>query len=260
LPYPGFYFHKEFMFMTKKVAVITGASSGIGAETVRALVEADFRVFMGARRMSRLNILAEKYGAIPLPLDVTQTYSVQQFVNELPGSVQVLINNAGGALGLEPIASMDENQWLDMYQSNVLGLARMSKALYPRLLADSSHVSHVVNIGSVAGFETYVGGAGYTACKHAVRAISETMRLEWLGKPIRVTEINPGFVETEFSLTRFGGDAARANSVYAGMEPLSAADIADAITWAVTRPAHVNIDSMVIRPLDQARVDKIFRR
>ena len=246
--------------MTKRVAVITGASSGIGAETVRALVEADFRVFMGARRMSRLNVLAEKYGAIPLPLDVTQTISVQQFANELPDSVQVLINNAGGALGLEPIASMDENQWLNMYQSNVLGLARMSKALYPRLLADSSQVSHVVNIGSVAGFETYVGGAGYTACKHAVRAISETMRLEWLGKPIRVTEIDPGFVETEFSLTRFGGDAARANSVYAGMEPLSAADIADAISWAVTRPAHVNIDSMVIRPLDQARVDKVFRR
>lgn len=145
--------------MTKKVAVITGASSGIGAETVRALVEADFRVFMGARRMSRLNVLAEKYGAIPLPLDVTQTYSVQQFVNELPDSVQVLINNAGGALGLEPIASMDENQWLNMYQSNVLGLARMSKALYPRLLADSSQVSHVVNIGSVAGFETYGGPA-----------------------------------------------------------------------------------------------------
>jgi NADP-dependent 3-hydroxy acid dehydrogenase YdfG len=245
--------------MNKKVAVITGASSGIGAETVRTLVEAGFKVFIGARRMNRLKLLAEKYGAIPLHLDVTENLSVQHFVSELPDSVQVLINNAGGALGLDPISSMDENQWLNMYQSNVLGLARMSKALYPRLLADSSQVSHVLNIGSVAGFETYVGGAGYTACKHAVRAISETMRLEWLGKPIRVSEIDPGFVETEFSLTRFGGDAARANGVYAGMEPLSAADIADAITWVVTRPAHVNIDNIIIRPLDQARVDKIFR-
>jgi NADP-dependent 3-hydroxy acid dehydrogenase YdfG len=246
--------------MNKKVAVVTGASSGIGAETVHALVEAGFSVFMGARRMNRLNVLAQKYGAIPLPLDVTKSDSVAQFVNELPDSVQVLINNAGGALGLEPISNMDENHWLDMYQSNVLGLTRMSKALYPRLLADDTQVSHVVNIGSIAAFETYVGGAGYTACKHAVRAISETMRLEWHGKPIRVTEIDPGFVETEFSLTRYGGDVARANNVYAGMVPLAATDIAEAITWVVTRPDHVNIDNMVIRPLDQARVDKIYRK
>jgi Short-chain alcohol dehydrogenase of unknown specificity len=243
-----------------KVAVVTGASSGIGAETVRLLCEAGYTVYMGARRMSRLKTLAEQYGAIALPLDVTQSHSVQHFVSELPESVQVLVNNAGGALGLEPIASLNETQWLDMYQSNVLGLARMSKALYPRLLTKPEHVSHVVNIGSVAGFETYTGGAGYTACKHAVRAISETMRLEWLGKPIRVTEIDPGFVETEFSLVRFGGDAARAGSVYEGMEPLTALDIAEAIVWSVSRPSHVNIDMMVVRPLDQARIDKVYRR
>lgn len=248
------------MFTNQKNAVITGASSGIGAETIRALVEAGFRVFIGARRLDRLNKLAEKYGATALHLDVTQKNSVQHFVDELPNNVHVLVNNAGGALGLEPIVNMNESDWLTMYQSNVLGLVRMSQALYPRLLADSHQVAHVVNIGSVAGFETYVGGAGYTACKHAVRAISETMRLEWLGKPIRITEIDPGFVETEFSLTRFGGDAVRASSVYDGMKPLEAADIADAIAWAVTRPAHVNIDNMVIRPLDQARIDKISRK
>ena len=244
----------------KQVAVVTGASSGIGAETVRLLSERDFKVYMGARRMDRLQALADETGAIPMALDVSHSESVQRFVQELPDNVQVLVNNAGGALGLEPIANLDEAHWLEMYQSNVLGLARMSKALYPRLLTRPSPVSHVINIGSVAGFETYPGGAGYTACKHAVRAISETMRLEWLGKPIRVTEIDPGFVETEFSLTRFDGDQARASSVYAGMEPLTASDIAETILWSIERPPHVNIDCMIVRPLDQARIDKIHRQ
>ncbi|MEY2342664.1 SDR family NAD(P)-dependent oxidoreductase [Acidithiobacillus sp. IBUN Pt1247-S3] len=244
----------------KPVAVVTGASSGIGAETVRLLSERGFQVFMGARRIERLQALAQKYGGIPIALDVSSTESVRQFTQELPDSVQVLVNNAGGALGLEPIVNFDENQWVEMYQSNVLGLARMSKALYPRLLTRPNPVSHVFNIGSVASFEVYPGGAGYTACKHAVRAISETMRLEWLGKPIRVTEIDPGFVETEFSLVRFGGDIARASSVYAGMEPLTATDIAETILWSIERPPHVNIDCMVVRPLDQARIDKIHRQ
>lgn len=243
----------------RPIAVVTGASSGIGAETVRLLCKEGFQVFMGARRIERLQVLAQECGAIPISLDVSSNESVQQFTRELPDSVQVLVNNAGGALGLEQIANFDEHQWLEMYQSNVLGLARMTKALYPRLLARPHPVSHVVNIGSVAGFETYPGGAGYTACKHAVRAISETMRLEWLGKPIRISEIDPGFVETEFSVVRFGGDVARASSVYAGMEPLTATDIAETILWSITRPPRVNIDFMVVRPLDQARIDKIHR-
>ncbi|WP_308389434.1 SDR family NAD(P)-dependent oxidoreductase [Acidithiobacillus sp. AMEEHan] len=243
----------------KPVAVVTGASSGIGAETVRLLCENGYLVFMGARRLDRLQALAEKYSAIPIVLDVSSAESVHRFTEELPDSVQVLVNNAGGALGLEQVAEFDEAHWLEMYQSNVLGLARMTKALYPRLLSRPNPVSHVFNIGSVASFETYPGGAGYTACKHAVRAISETMRLEWLGKPIRVTEIDPGFVETEFSLVRFGGDVARASSVYAGMVPLTATDIAETILWSISRPPHVNIDVMVVRPLDQARIDKIHR-
>jgi NADP-dependent 3-hydroxy acid dehydrogenase YdfG len=145
-----------------------------------------------------------------------------------------------------------------MFQSNVLGLARMTRELHGRLLASGD--GHVVNIGSIAGFETYPGGAGYTAAKHAVRAITQTLRLEWLGQPLRVTEIDPGLVETEFSLVRFAGDAERASKIYADTRPLSAEDIADAVVWATTRPAHVNVDQIVIRPTDQARADKVFRR
>lgn len=240
----------------QKTAVITGASSGIGAAVARQLTRQGFRVYMGARRFERLQELADETGAIPVRLDVTSAASVADFAAAVP-ALNVLVNNAGGALGLETIAGMDEEKWLDMYQSNVLGLARMSRALLPRLR--ESGAGHVVNVGSVAGLETYVGGAGYTACKHAVRAISETMRLEWLGEPLRVTEVDPGLVETEFSLVRFGGDAARAAKVYEGMRPLTADDVADAIVWAVTRPAHVNIDQIVLKPTAQARVDKVHR-
>ncbi|MEW6612199.1 MAG: SDR family NAD(P)-dependent oxidoreductase [Pseudomonadota bacterium] len=242
--------------MTRKTAVVTGASSGIGAAVARQLADAGFQVFIGARRRERLRALADEIGAVALPLDVSDAASVAAFAARVP-ALNVLVNNAGGALGLEPLAELDEAKWLAMYQSNVLGLARMSKALLPQLRA--SGAGHVVNIGSVAGLETYVGGAGYTACKHAVRAISETMRLEWLGEPIRVTEVDPGLVETEFSLVRFAGDAGRAAAVYAGLQPLTADDVADAIVWAATRPAHVNIDQIVLKPTAQARVDKIHR-
>ncbi|HUX18483.1 MAG TPA: SDR family NAD(P)-dependent oxidoreductase, partial [Acidithiobacillus sp.] len=197
---------------------------------------------------------------VAIPLDVTDAASIATFAARLPAGVDVLVNNAGGALGLESLADLNESHWQEMWQSNVLGLARMSKALYPHLLKASSGVGHVVNIGSVAAHETYAGGGGYTACKHAVKAITETMRVEWLGQPLRVTEIDPGLVETEFSLVRFDGDAERAASVYAGMEPLLATDIADAILWAVTRPAHVNIDEIIIKPRDQARVGLVYRR
>ena len=240
-----------------RTAVVTGASSGIGAACARSLAAAGFDVALGARRTERLSTVAADTGGKALALDVTDPASVEAFAAQLPQQVHVLVNNAGGALGLEPLAEFDETQWLAMYQTNVLGLARMTRALYPRLLA--SGAGHVINIGSIAGFETYAGGAGYTAAKHAVRAISQTMRLEWLGKPLRVTEVNPGLVETEFSLVRFGGDAQRAAGVYAGMRPLHADDVADAVVWAATRAPHVNIDEIVIRPTDQARADKVFR-
>ena len=243
---------------THRVAVVTGASSGIGEATARALAAAGYTVYLGARRLDRLRAIAADIGGHALALDVADAASVQAFATALPAHVHVLVNNAGGALGLAPVAEFDEAQWLAMFQSNVLGLARMTRALHGRLLASGD--GHVVNIGSIAGFETYSGGAGYTAAKHAVRAISETLRLEWLGQPMRVTEIDPGLVETEFSLVRFAGDAERASKVYADTRPLTAGDIADAVVWATTRPAHVNVDQIVIRPTDQARADKVFRR
>ncbi|WP_414041673.1 SDR family NAD(P)-dependent oxidoreductase [Acidithiobacillus sp. M4-SHS-6] len=247
------------MSASKSCAVVTGASSGIGAETARQLARQGYQVYVGARRLERLQALAAEIQGVALALDVTDTESVRLFVEQLPGAVDVLVNNAGGALGLEPIADMEESHWKRMWDSNVLGLARMSKALYPRLLKAASGTGHLVNIGSIAAHETYAGGGGYTACKHAVKAITETLRVEWLGQPIRISEIDPGLVETEFSLVRFGGDAERAASVYAGMEPLVAADIAEAIGWVVSRPAHVNIDEIIIKPRDQARVGLVHR-
>ena len=248
------------MTAQQRCAVVTGASSGIGAATARVLAAQGYLVVLGARRLERLQALAAELEGVAIPLDVTDAASIATFAARLPAGVDVLVNNAGGALGLESLADLNESHWQEMWQSNVLGLARMSKALYPHLLKASSGVGHVVNIGSVAAHETYAGGGGYTACKHAVKAITETMRVEWLGQPLRVTKIDPGLVETEFSLVRFDGDAERAASVYAGMEPLVATDIADAILWAVTRPAHVNIDEIIIKPRDQARVGLVYRR
>jgi hypothetical protein len=248
------------MTAQQRCAVVTGASSGIGAATARVLAAQGYLVVLGARRLERLQALAAELEGVAIPLDVTDAASIATFAARLPAGVDVLVNNAGGALGLESLADLKESHWQEMWQSNVLGLARMSKALYPHLLKASSGVGHVVNIGSVAAHETYAGGGGYTACKHAVKAITETMRVEWLGQPLRVTKIDPGLVETEFSLVRFDGDAERAASVYAGMEPLLATDIADAILWAVTRPAHVNIDEIIIKPRDQARVGLVYRR
>lgn len=248
------------MTAQQRCAVVTGASSGIGAATARVLAAQGYLVVLGARRLERLQALAAELEGVAIPLDVTDAASIATFAARLPAGVDVLVNNAGGALGLESLADLNESHWQEMWQSNVLGLARMSKALYPHLLKASSGVGHVVNIGSVAAHETYAGGGGYTACKHAVKAITETMRVEWLGQPLRVTKIDPGLVETEFSLVRFDGDAERAASVYAGMEPLVATDIADAVLWAVTRPAHVNIDEIIIKPRDQARVGLVYRR
>jgi NADP-dependent 3-hydroxy acid dehydrogenase YdfG len=243
-----------------QVAVVTGASSGIGYATARVLAQAGYRLVVGARRTERLQPLEVEIGATVLPLDVRELESIERFVDEIRSrypSIAVLVNNAGLAAGLEPVAEGNDENWSAMLDTNVLGLLRMTRACLP-LLRKAEH-AHIVNLGSVAGFEVYAGGAGYTASKHAVRAISRTLRIELSGEPIRVTEMSPGMVETEFSLVRFKGNVQRAAGVYEGVTPLTAEDIADCIGWAVTRPPHVNIDEMVIRPVQQANAFTVHR-
>ena len=244
----------------ERIAVVTGASSGIGAASTRQLARAGFHVVAGARRTDRLEPLAEEVGATTLPLDVTDPASVDAFaaaVADRHGQLDLLVNNAGTALGLDPVAEGHDQDWQTMLDTNVVGLLRVTRAFLPLLRAAPR--AHIVNLGSIAGFEVYPGGAGYTASKHAVRAITDTLRLELNGEPIRITEIAPGMVETEFSVIRFRGDQARADDVYAGVEPLTADDIADCIVWAVTRPPHVDIDFMVVRPVAQAASYKVAR-
>jgi NADP-dependent 3-hydroxy acid dehydrogenase YdfG len=249
------------MAQTTRQAVVTGASSGIGEATARALARAGYRVFVGARRLDRLESLAAEIGGVALPLDVTDPASVDAFAAAVLAETPVLhllVNNAGGALGLDRIEESTDERWLTMFETNVLGTVRMTRALLPALVGSGD--GHVVNLGSIAGFETYPGGAGYTAAKHAERALTRTLRLELLGRPVRVTDVAPGLVETEFSLVRFAGDAERAASVYRGMTPLTADDVADCVVWAVTRPSHVNIDEIVVRPRDQASATQVHRR
>lgn len=240
-----------------RTAVITGASAGIGAAAARLLVAAGFDVVLGARRLDRVVHVATPLGATALPLDVTDPGSVAGFCASVR-RCDVLVNNAGGALGLDTIENADEDQWRWMFDANVLGTLRMTKALLPAL--EASGDGHVVNIGSIAGLSTYPGGAGYHAAKWAVRAFTETLRQELLGRPVRITEIDPGMVETEFSLVRFAGDAERAARVYEGVEALTADDVADCIVWAVTRPSHVNIDQIVVKPRDQYSGTQVHRR
>ncbi len=241
----------------QRVAVVTGASSGIGAATAAALHQAGFCLVLGARRLDRLQEIGAPLGARCLPLDVTDPRSVAAFCAEVP-EVNVLVNNAGGALGLDKVADSKDADWEQMYDTNVLGLMRMTRDLLPKL--EASGAGHIVNVGSIAGREAYPGGAGYNAVKFAVRAITQVLRLELVGKPIRVTEVAPGMVETEFSLVRFNGDKERAARVYAGLQPLAAADVADCIQWAVTRPPHVNIDEIVVKPLAQASATVAHRK
>jgi NADP-dependent 3-hydroxy acid dehydrogenase YdfG len=239
-----------------RTAVITGASSGIGAATARALAGDGYRVVLGARRLERLEELAGEVGGEAMALDVADPGSVDSFV-AATAACDVLVNNAGGALGLDPVASSDEEKWRRMYESNVLGTMRMTRALLPKLIASGD--GHVVSVTSIAAFEVYRGGAGYTAAKHAQRALHRTLRLELLGEPVRVTEVAPGMVETEFSLVRFDGDEDAAKRVYAGMEPLRADDVAECIRWAVSRPPHVNVDEIVVRPRAQATATEVHR-
>ena len=198
---------------------------------------------------------------LALELDVTDRASVERFVAEIGRRfrrIDVLVNNAGGAFGLAPVADAVDEDWIGMWKVNVLGLMFVTRACIP--LLRKAPRGHIVNISSIAGFETYKGGAGYTAVKHAVRAITRTLRLELNGEPIRITEIAPGLVETEFSTVRFRGDRKAAKAVYAGLKPLTGADIADCIAFAVTRPAHVDIDEMVIRPVAQATATVAARK
>jgi NADP-dependent 3-hydroxy acid dehydrogenase YdfG len=239
-----------------KTAVVTGASSGIGEATARRLAADGWSVVVGARRTGRLAALADEIGARWAPLDVTDHASVETFSAGIE-SLNLLVNNAGGAKGFAELSDVKDEDWRWMFETNVLGLARMTRALLPAL--ERSGDGHIVNVGSIAGIETYEGGAGYTSAKHAVRAITETLRLELLGKPIRVTEVEPGLVETEFSVVRFGGDEARAKKVYEGLTPLTAEDIAECIVWSAERPSHVNIDFMVVKPRDQALATKVHR-
>jgi NADP-dependent 3-hydroxy acid dehydrogenase YdfG len=239
----------------RRTAVVTGASSGIGAATAVRLAKEGFDVVMGARRIEKMQAIAQPIGAKVIVLDVRDRASVEAFAAQVE-RCDVLINNAGGALGLEPLAEADDEHWRGMWETNVLGLMFVTRALLPKL--ETSGAGHIVNIGSIAGFETYPGGAGYTSVKHGVRAISRTLRIELLGKPIRVTEIDPGLVETEFSIVRLGSEE-RAAKVYEGMTPLTGDDIADCIAWAVTRPPHVNIDEMVVRPVAQATARDVAR-
>jgi NADP-dependent 3-hydroxy acid dehydrogenase YdfG len=242
---------------TRGTAVITGASSGIGAATAIRLAKEGFHVVVGARRIEKLEEVAEASGGRALPLDVTDESSVRAFAEAID-DVDVLVNNAGLATGLQPFDELEEDRVQLMLQTNVMGLLRTTLALMTKLEAGEG--GHVVNVGSIAGFEVYPGGGGYTASKHAVRAISKSMRIDLLGRPIRITEIFPGMVETEFSTVRFDGDSDKAAKVYEGMKPLTGHDVADCIAWAVTRPRHVDIDEIVVRPIAQANATMVARK
>ena len=245
--------------MSRGAAVVTGASSGIGAATARRLAAEGYDVVCAARRTDRIEALAKEIGGRAVACDVTDDADVARLAEVVGPSLNVLVNNAGGAFGLSPVAEADADEWRRMYEVNVVGLMRVTRALLPALIASGDGL--ILNIGSTAGRGVYEGGAGYTAAKHGTKAVTQTLRLELFDQPVRVSEVAPGMVHTEeFSLVRFGGDQARADAVYNGVaEPLVADDIADAIAWIATRPAHVNIDELVIKPRAQAAQHKVHR-
>ena len=237
----------------QRVAVVTGASAGIGEATARTLAAQGFHVVAVARRAERINALAAELNGTAIVAHVTDVAAVDARAAQLP-RVDVLVNNAGGAKGLESVADADLENWRWMWETNVLGTLRVTRALLPKLIDSGDGL--IVTITSVAAMEIYDGGAGYTSAKHAQGALHRTLRGELLGKPVRLTEIAPGAVETEFSLVRFGGDQQRAGAVYEGMTPLVAADIAEVIGFVASRPSHVNLDQIVIRPRDQATASR----
>jgi NADP-dependent 3-hydroxy acid dehydrogenase YdfG len=239
-----------------RVAVVTGASSGIGEATARTLAGLGFHVVALARRAEPLDALAAEIGGTAVVADVTDDVAIKELAASL-ARVDVLVNNAGGAKGLEPVADADLDNWRWMWETNVLGTLKITRALLPKLIDSGDGL--IVTVTSIAAFEIYDGGAGYTAAKHAQAALHRTLRGELLGKPVRLTEIAPGMVETEFSLVRFGGDEGKADAVYQGMTPLVAQDIAEVIGFVATRPSHVDLDMIVIRPRDQASATRRVR-
>jgi NADP-dependent 3-hydroxy acid dehydrogenase YdfG len=245
--------------MSRRTAVVTGASSGIGAATARALAGEGYAVLCAARRTDRIEALAAEIDGTAITCDVTSPESVSALAARVGDSLHVLVNNAGGAFGMAPVAEADPDEWRHMYEVNVIGLLNVTRALLPALKASGDGL--IVNVGSTAGRIAYEGGAGYTAAKHGTQVVTETLRLELVGEPIRISEIAPGMVRTEeFALNRFEGDRARADAVYDGVpDPLVAEDVADAIAWIATRPAHVNIDELVIKPRAQAAQHKVHR-
>jgi len=243
-----------------RTAVVTGASSGIGAATARMLAGAGFRVVCAARRTDRIESLAEEIGGTAVTCDVTDPESVAGLAAAVGDTLHVLVNNAGGAFGgSASVAESDSEDWRRMFEVNVIGLLEVTKALLPALIASGDGV--IVNVGSTAGRIAYEGGAGYTAAKHGTQVVNETLRLELYDQPVRVCEVAPGMVKTdEFALVRFDGDQEKVDAVYAGVpEPLTAEDVADAITWMATRPSHVSIDELVMRPRAQAAQHKVYR-
>jgi NADP-dependent 3-hydroxy acid dehydrogenase YdfG len=244
-----------------RLAVVTGASAGIGEATARNLAAQGFHVVAVARRADRIQALADEIGGTAIVADVTDDAAVAELaagLDRLGGPVSVLINNAGGAKGLEPVADADLENWRWMWETNVLGTLRVTRALLPKLVDSGNGL--IVTVTSIAAFEVYDNGAGYTGAKHAQSALHRTLRGELLGKPVRLTEIAPGAVQTEFSLVRFDGDQQRADSVYKGITPLQARDVAEVIGFVASRPAHVNLDQIVIRPRDQASASRFNRR
>lgn len=248
----------------QRTAVVTGASSGIGAATAERLAQAGYHVVIAARRADRLAAVADRItaagGQVQVSvLDVTDRPQVNALAETLQ-RCDVLVCNAGGAIGAEPVADASPDDWLTMYQANVLGTLHLVQALLPKLIASGDGT--VVLMSSTAGLDTYEGGGGYVAAKHGTHAIATTLRLELCGQPVRVIEIAPGMVKTqEFALNRFRGDTAKAAAVYAGVaEPLTEMDVADAVAWAVSRPSHVNVDLMVLRPRAQASAYKVDRQ
>ncbi len=239
-----------------RVVVVTGASAGIGAATARLLARDGWDVVVGARRTDRIEALAAEIGGRAHVLDVTDADSVATFCDTV-GECRLLVNNAGGAVGVEPLAEAVDEKWQTMFETNVLGLMRMTRTLLPRLV--DSGDGHVVNLTSIAALQGYPGGSGYNAAKFAARGVTESLRQELLGQPVRVTEVLPGMVETDFSLVRLDGDQDRADAVYAGLTPLTADDVAECIRWAAALPSHVNIDQIVVKPRDQADAFRAHR-
>jgi NADP-dependent 3-hydroxy acid dehydrogenase YdfG len=246
------------MTANRRIAVVTGASSGIGAATARRLAKDGFEVIAAARRLDRIEALAKEIDGRAVQCDVTSAEDVAALAATVGDRLDLLVNNAGGAFGAEPVAEADLDAWRRMFEVNVIGVAAVTKSLLPALVAGQGTI---IVMGSTAGQVAYENGGGYVAAKHAAKAVVDTLRLELFDQPVRVSEIAPGMVKSEgFALTRFEGDQAKADAVYAGVaDPLTSDDIADIVSWVASRPPHVNLDRITVRPRAQAAQHKVHR-